>query len=503
MGAASRRFAIGGCVVVLVGMLYVWTPPWGAAAIGPKFGRSFVAARIGGNVLVTVPGGRAALLTHARRVPVGSTFDVTHGTARLTADQGNGRSYSGLFTKGIFQALQSTGSAATEIKLEGSLCTSASVARHHPHVHRQLQIVATPDFVVIGSNGYARAQSGVAKFSLTDTCPGATIAAGNRARDATTVVDQSGGVEIVAGRRPTVLERGQALSAFCTKNFRPNVESYCAFLETTSSGRTADAMGILNYNDPTRKAGANYELCLAEPTHPPRCARHLLSPAPEEVCFVTSSDQSQCHTAGPSTSKSAFFDCLIGTAGVYTAQWNVAGVPLADLSTVPLPSVPSARLNCRFFSPSILILRCPPTGQAGTPLTVAGALTPPVQDSPVTLDYTPPSGPAPVAHNVRTMRRVPTAIRTFHPAPGPTPPTRTSRASNAGTSVSPRTPIPARSKSAECSSVQPGLLRAAPTRPRARAAALSIGGGCHGGHRERTSCEGTEAATSTGIRLLV
>ena len=272
------------------------------AAIGPVFGKSFDARALSGTVLVTPPGGRSAKLTGSRHVPVGSVFDVSHGSVQLTASTANGGSYSGRFSKGSFQAVQSaTGDGTTVIQVLGKRCAppaasddpSARAARlrHHAPAYRQLQIAASGNFLVVGRNASAVA-SGQANYSLVDTCSG------------TQIVDETG--KVVAQRKnapPKTLKPGDSEISYChPAGANP---TFCQILLASPRYSTFGfAVGI---------------------TQPP---------APSfRVCYVTPAGQTFCFT-GPLTQQQGTFEsgdlaCYVNDGpGVYPVRFYVNGAQL-------------------------------------------------------------------------------------------------------------------------------------------------------------------------------
>ena len=100
-------------------------PPPPPPAGQPVLGESFVVTPVAGQTLVR-PKGRSEyqLLTHARRLSIGSVVDTRGGTARIKTARNRRRStQSGDFFAGLFQVLQSRKRRArglTELKLKGA-----------------------------------------------------------------------------------------------------------------------------------------------------------------------------------------------------------------------------------------------------------------------------------------------------------------------------------------------------------------------------------------------
>jgi hypothetical protein len=186
----------------------------------PVFAQSVDAGPVTGKVFATVPGGSETSLTSSRQLPVGTAFDVLHGTVRITAADGKGGSYTGTFGEGSFEILQSdSGGGAAQIKLLGKACVRPASAarshRHHPNVYRQLEVNAGGNFVVVGADASAVA-SGRATYSLVDAC------------DGTQIVDKSG--HVVAQHKEAAakkLKPGQSDTDYCHPASNP---TYCQFL---------------------------------------------------------------------------------------------------------------------------------------------------------------------------------------------------------------------------------------------------------------------------------
>ena len=109
-----------------------------AALPPPVLGKRFNAAKVAGDVFVSLPAARARTaravpglkgrvfvpLSQARQLPVGSILDTRAGTVRLTsASPERGKRFSGEFASGVFQVLQSGKASAkglTELRLKGA-----------------------------------------------------------------------------------------------------------------------------------------------------------------------------------------------------------------------------------------------------------------------------------------------------------------------------------------------------------------------------------------------
>jgi hypothetical protein len=103
-------------------------PDWARPAVvpPPALGRSVNAQAVKGAVLVKVPrsGSGAASPGYVRldelsQVPIGSTFDTTHGTVKLSVSAGGNRVQSGSFSGGKFTTRQSLRNPLTELRMTG------------------------------------------------------------------------------------------------------------------------------------------------------------------------------------------------------------------------------------------------------------------------------------------------------------------------------------------------------------------------------------------------
>ncbi len=282
VGQVAKTSRVG--LLALVGLLVGAGWLIGASALAgakPVFTASVDARPVNGTVTVTLPGGTRARVRASRQVPVGSTFDVRKGTVEVTAADGKGATYSGQFGQGQFQVLQSTAQGgATEIKLVGTTCKKAaadmpqaSVARprHHAPAHRQLQVMAGGNFIVVGSAGSAIA-SGEARYSLVDAC------------DGTHIVDQSGKVVAQRKHAPTrTLNPGETQIVSC----QPGTANptYCLLL-LSSPRQSVFSFGVTL----TQPRATAFRVCYVTPGRARKCFSGSLSQQTIQfgdlACFV-------------------------------------------------------------------------------------------------------------------------------------------------------------------------------------------------------------------------
>lgn len=268
-----KRFGAAGlCVAGVAGLLFAA----GVAAAShasppppPAFAQSVDAGSVKGMVFATTPGGSRTSLTTQRQVPVGTAFDVRHGTVRITAADGKGGTYAGTFGKGKFEILQdASGGGAAEIKLIGKDCakpaaaqasaaaghTRASAARsprHRARVFRQLHVNAGGNFVVVGVAASAVA-SGRATYSLVDAC------------DGTQIVDESGRV-VAQHKQATAkkLKPGQSDTDYCHPASKP---IYCQFLiQSPRSSVFTFGLGV------TQPRASSFRICYRTPAGKGKC----------------------------------------------------------------------------------------------------------------------------------------------------------------------------------------------------------------------------------------
>jgi hypothetical protein len=274
----------------------------------PVFASSVDAARVTGTVFFMTPGGSKTALTSERRVPVGTAFDVLHGTVRITAADGKGGTYSGTFGKGKFEILQSeSGGGAAEIKLLGKACarpasaqaSSAAAAgrirawaarssRHRPGIYRQLQVTAGGSFLVVGVDASAVA-SGEATYSLVNAC------------DGTRIIDQRGHVVAQHKQAPAKkLKPGQSDTDYCHPASGP---TYCQFMIQSP-----------------RNSVFSFGLSLTQP----RATSF-------RVCYRTPAGKHKCFTGGLSQGsiQGGALTCIVNDGpGMYPVRYYVAGAQI-------------------------------------------------------------------------------------------------------------------------------------------------------------------------------
>ena len=303
MRQLRRHDKVAAAVVTQILLLAGASLTLGASAVpSPVFGQSVDVAPLKGKVTVKLPGQPSKVLSLARLVPVGTTVDASSGSAGVTASDGKGSVYSGRFSDGSFQVLQTAlGGGATVIKLVGACVKSsmatdraaANTARRRPHhrapVYRQLQVVASSQFEVIGNDASAVA-SGQAQYLLTDKC------------DGTHVVAQTG--QITATSRSTGTYRLKPHQSLIDDCRPPGPEAKICTLLVARPGSSAFSFGLLLVGS----AATTLRVCYVTPK-----GRRLCYKAP----------LSQPDAAGAQAGGLA---CTINDGrGVYAVRWFVGG----------------------------------------------------------------------------------------------------------------------------------------------------------------------------------
>ena len=192
----------------------------------PVLGKRVNAATVSGDVFVSLPAGAARAaksvpglkgrvfvpLREARQLPVGSILDTRSGKVRLTSAATGGRkTFSGDFSAGVFQVLQSGKRAAkglTELRLKGasfkacgSARRSAVSAARSKRVVRRLRSKATGRFRTRGR--YSSATVRGTEWLTVDRCDGTLTKV---TRGAVTVRD-------ILRRKTVLLRRGKSYLA--------------------------------------------------------------------------------------------------------------------------------------------------------------------------------------------------------------------------------------------------------------------------------------------------
>jgi hypothetical protein len=270
-------------------------------------------------------------LRGSRIVAVGSLVDATKGRVRLTtAINRRGRTQSGVFYEGAFVVSQSRRSALTELRLAGHLsCPSGAGARTARKARsRRLWGRAKGRFRTTG------------RFSAA-TVRGTTWLTQDSCR-ATTTRASSGTVEVTAeGDLPlkVSIPTGDQASLFCTAKGPDVAPRYCLFVYNNGRDGSA-AAGVVAQARPDIP---DYQLCV--------------SGAGQRQC-ITRPLQATGTAGSPYPVRADYISCYASIAAIYTASWQVAAVPLGQLSTAPVPARPPAR--CVGLPPGAL------TGKTGT-----------------------------------------------------------------------------------------------------------------------------------------
>jgi DNA-binding beta-propeller fold protein YncE len=160
-------------------------PPPQRAVLGsltPQLGKTLIASKVSGTVLVRIPGGaKSQKLGKTRRLfPIGSRFDTTRGRAKLElatapADfAAYGKVQSGEFYDGVFSVFQSKTETLTELALTGEppACGTRALSAAK-RKKRRVWGNATGKFRTSGSNGAATVRGTV--WLTEDRCDGTLV----------------------------------------------------------------------------------------------------------------------------------------------------------------------------------------------------------------------------------------------------------------------------------------------------------------------------------------
>lgn len=291
----------------------------------PMLGRTVLASRVSGIVLVKAPGSRTfALLIQPRLIVVGATIDATRGTVKLVTAAKRGGTQSGQFSKGLFTVFQER-SDKTDLRLVGgrspAVCgshrsasdtavgTSSSVSSR---VLRLLQASAHGHFRTVGR--YSAATVRGTQWQTIDRC------------DGTLTVDTEGDVQTTTGTLTFLLKPGQTALGYCfPPNATPQTRQFCI----VEISQPAD--GLFGFGIGLRRAAKSYQLCIRAPSGIERCRQFLLS-AP--------------NAAGVRTS--AVVCPQDEGAGSYLVRWLIGGrqVGVALPFTATLPAPPMSQSGC-------------------------------------------------------------------------------------------------------------------------------------------------------------
>jgi len=207
------------------GGVFPSSPATGTTLPKPVLGRSVNVQVVRGQVLLSLPAGRAqasasvpglkgrnfVALRDARQIPVGSLLDTRKGTVRLTSARNTaGATQSGDFASGAFQVLQSRSARAgglTDLRLKGSSfrrCRTAghgnkaTASRHSRRRVRRLRGNANGRFRSRGR--YAAATVRGTVWETSDRCDG-TLVKVTRGRVAVRDLRRKKTITVRAGKR--------------------------------------------------------------------------------------------------------------------------------------------------------------------------------------------------------------------------------------------------------------------------------------------------------------
>ncbi len=282
-----------------------------AAPRGPVLGRTVVAQRISGTVLVRRPRSQVAVPLIGRRVlPLGSTIVTTRGRVRLTTATLRHTTQFGVFDGGSFMVTQRP-TGLTDLTLSGGrsmtgVCGAARpAARPGPQVLRLLHGDAHGGFQTHGR--YASAAVRGTVWTTTDRCDG-TLLSDNRGE-----IDTRSNNGAVTS--PT-LSAGESSVYRCSADgLAPVSSSYCVAVEgfvqhTVLHGQPVTLYKYVAALATKSPAGESTQLCITNPSGQTACTAYPLAP-PDPAGYMSS-------TVG----------CYTSEAGEYQITYKLGGVAL-------------------------------------------------------------------------------------------------------------------------------------------------------------------------------
>jgi hypothetical protein len=159
-----------GVAIVTVAAVAIALPALGAGTSGdPERGKTVLLQRDAGTVEFKPPGASGFSELHGSElVPVKTLVDARDGAVRLTSGRGGGKTDTGRFWDGLFQARQPDKRGAHTIAvLRGKVSRSCSADHRRK---RRLQAHAHSPFETVGRHSSAAAFG--TKWTMTDTCSG-------------------------------------------------------------------------------------------------------------------------------------------------------------------------------------------------------------------------------------------------------------------------------------------------------------------------------------------
>ena len=290
-------------LLALIAILAAAAPA--GAAVKAQFGKHVVVSPVKGSVLVKEPGSRAKKLRRATKVRMGSQIDTRRGKVKLTSALRSGKQQSARFNGAPFRVTQPAREGGlTDLELTSDLqCGSGSAKASR---RSRLFGRGSGRFRTRGRNSSATVRG--TTWVTEDNCSGTQI----------TSVEGEVQTEAEGADLERLLEPGQSVSYFCEIRNRDTdgKGTYCILLLSQPEDRLF-GMGITALTDET-----SYVLCLRYPSGsgvPDECAELPLSEPDPEIGFR----------------QSAVVCFARAGAGVYTAQWGLAGEALEP----PLRSV--------------------------------------------------------------------------------------------------------------------------------------------------------------------